>query len=288
MGAVIKLRNLRKYYKDVKAVDGISFETPERSIHAILGPNGAGKTTTLKCILGIIRPTDGDVEIFGVKNDPQRVLNRVSFVPEEKDLYTFFNLMDMIEYTKKMTENFDPVKALELADEFQLPRKDKIITFSHGMKTQLYLALAFAQNVELMVLDEPTWGLDPILRNKVLKMMRDLSMDRTILYSSHILSEVEKVSDKVTIMVKGKVVFDGYLEEAKSNFKCVIVPAEVNIPEELAVSISMSGKFKMVVVKNEDALDEIERLAGGRMRIEDMNLEDIFTTVVGGKIDVEV
>ena len=279
--SILRVEKLKKYFGKVKAVDGISFETPEKSIHAILGPNGAGKTTTLKCILGFVKPTDGYVEILGVRNEPWRVLEKVSFVPEEKELYTFFTTMDMIEYTKNIAENFDPKKALELVEEFQLPKNEKIATFSHGMKTQLYLALSFAQDVEIIILDEPTWGLDPIVRNMVLEMMREFSMDRTILYSSHILSEVEKVSDKVTIMVKGKIVFDGYLEDAKSKFKCLVVPKDVDIPEDLTVSALVKGDSKIIVVNEEKAIDEIRRIAGSSVRVEDMNLEDIFTVLVG-------
>ncbi|HCZ06421.1 MAG: type transport system ATP-binding protein [Thermotogota bacterium] len=278
---VVRVKGLHKYYGDLHAVKGVDLEVEEGSIHAILGPNGAGKTTTIKCLLGILKPQKGEVEVLG-SSDPEKVLSSISYVPEEKEFYEFLTPVKAVRFCERFVEKFDPSKAIELIKEFRLPENARIGTFSHGMKTQLYLSLALAQNASLFVFDEPTWGLDPIVRNVVLDMIRELSGERTVLYTSHILPEVEKIADKVSIMVRGRFVFHGELEEAKRNFKYIVFDTEVDLPRNLVVAtIKKTGAF-IAVVYGEDNLQKVKELYPGKARVEEMNLEDIFMSLVRG------
>lgn len=282
---VVKVGDLHKYYRNVHAVRGGSLEVEKGSVHAILGPNGAGKTTTIKCILGLLRPQSGEIHVLG-SSKPEKVISKISYVPEAKEFYEFLSPVKAVRFCEKFVEHFDPSKALQLIKEFKLPENAKIGTFSHGMKTQLYLSLALAQNAELFIFDEPTWGLDPVVRNLVLEMIRDLAGDRTVLYTSHILSEVEKIADKVSIMVQGRFVFHGDLEEARKNFKYVIFDPQVEPPKEFVLMSFERGGVPVAVVYGEENLGEVLRLYPGRVHVEPMNLEDIFMALVRGDVNV--
>ncbi|WP_372589526.1 ABC transporter ATP-binding protein [Fervidobacterium pennivorans subsp. shakshaketiis] len=217
---VLSIKNLKKYYGNIHAVDGISFEVLKGEIFALLGPNGAGKTTTIKCILGLRRKDAGEIVLKG----------SISFVPDGKELYGSYTVEKMVKVAKELTERFDEKKCFEYVERFQIPLNEKVSSLSSGQTTQLYLSIAFSQDAELYIFDEPTWGLDPIVRNEVLEMIRELpSGDKSVLYTSHILSEVEKVADKIAIMNKGKILDIGYLDEIKEKYCAVSIPRDSKI-----------------------------------------------------------
>ncbi|WP_448374495.1 ABC transporter ATP-binding protein [Fervidobacterium sp.] len=212
---VLTVKNSKKYYGNIHAVDGISFEVSKGEIFALLGPNGAGKTTTIKCIPGLRRKDAGEIVLRG----------SISFVPDGKELYGSYTVEKMVKVAKELTDRFDEKKCFEYVERFQIPLNEKVSSLSSGQTTQLYLSIAFSQDAELYIFDEPTWGLDPIVRNQVLEMIRELpSGEKSVLYTSHILSEVEKVADKVAIMSKGKILDMGYLDEIKEKYCGVSVP----------------------------------------------------------------
>ncbi|ODN30026.1 ABC transporter ATP-binding protein [Fervidobacterium thailandense] len=217
---VLKVEDLKKYYGEknkIKAVDGISFEIEKGEIFSLLGPNGAGKTTTIKCILGLRKPTSGSIEFFGQFG--------IAYVPEGKELYENYSVERMIAVAEELTENFDSELCWKLTEEFDIPLREKIANLSNGEQTLLYLAVTLSQRADLYIFDEPTLGLDPIVRNKVLERIRTIPVDKegaSVLYTSHILSEVEKISDKVAIMCNGKIVEMDLLDNMKEKF-CSIV-----------------------------------------------------------------
>ncbi|KAF2961554.1 multidrug ABC transporter ATP-binding protein [Fervidobacterium sp. 2310opik-2] len=209
---VLEVRGLKKYYKEIRAVDSISFSIEKSEIFALLGPNGAGKTTTIKCILGLRFKDSGEI----IKN------GKIAYLPEGKELYQSYTVKKMVEFTADLTEDFDKSKCYGLIEKFDLPLSEKVSELSNGQTTQLYLALVLSQKADLYILDEPTWGLDPIVRNQILDAIRNIPMDGgSVLYTSHILSEVEKVADKVAIMNKGKIIEIGYLDDIKEKY-CAI------------------------------------------------------------------
>lgn len=212
---ILKVSNLIKKYGNLTAVNNISFEVNKGEVFGLLGPNGAGKTSTLKCILGLRKKDSGNIEINGT----------IAYLPEKKELYKSYTVEKMIEITESITNNFSKEKAYNLINEFKLDRKTKISNLSHGMLTQLYISLTLAQNADLYILDEPTWGLDPLMRNTILDLIRELTYDgKSILYTSHILSEVEKIADRIAIMSKGKILENDYLDDIKNNYSAITLP----------------------------------------------------------------
>ncbi len=216
MDTIVKFDNVKKTYsKDVKALDGISFEVPSGSVFAILGPNGAGKTTTLKIIMGLIKRTDGSVSVMGT--DPFPDGNKeISFVPEEKNLYDWMKVSNMKDYFSAFAPNFSEEKFDGVCKRLDLTYERKIKALSQGNKTKLYLALALSQDVKLYLLDESTLGLDPVVRAEVLELVKEIAKEgKTIIYSSQILSEVEEVCDQLLVLKNGKVLYTGTMENLK-------------------------------------------------------------------------
>lgn len=209
---ILEVKNLKKYYKSVRAVDGVSFTIKEGEIFALLGPNGAGKTTTIKCILGLGNITSGEIFLNGA----------CAYIPEGKELYQHYTVKKIVDITESITKNFEKDKCLKLIDQFSLPLNEKVNSLSNGQITQLYFALVLSQKADLYIFDEPTWGLDPIVRTQILDAIRGIPLDgSSVLYTSHILAEVEKIADVVAIMNKGKIIEIGYLDDVKEKY-CAI------------------------------------------------------------------
>jgi len=212
---VLSVKNLVKSYRNKRAVDDVSFDVEKGQIFALLGPNGAGKTTTIKCILGLRKPDSGEITING----------SYSYLPEQKELYRYMTVERIVQTNEKISRMFNAKKAFELLEEFQIPLKEKIANLSHGMKTLAYLSLVLAEDVGLYLMDEPTWGLDPLMRNRVLELVRTMPQSgKSVLYTSHILSEVEKIADIVAIMVKGRIVEMDNLDNLKEKYVACVVP----------------------------------------------------------------
>jgi len=216
MSTTVKFDNVKKVYSgDVRALNGISFEVSTGSIFAILGPNGAGKTTTLKIIMGLIRQTDGTVSVMDKVPFPDGN-KEISFVPEEKNLYDWMKVSKMRDYFSTFAPNFSEEKFDEICKRLDLTYQRKIKALSQGNKTKLYLALALSQNVKLYLLDEPTLGLDPVVRAEVLELVKDIAKEgKTIIYSSQILSEVEEVCDHLLILKNGTILYTGTMADFK-------------------------------------------------------------------------
>lgn len=206
---VLQVDNLTKKYREKIAVENVSFAVQPGQVMAIVGPNGAGKTTILKCITGLRKPTSGKIIING----------RFAYMPETKALYDSFTVEQMVKVACSINKDISSKKAFEYVEKFNLPLKQKIGKLSQGMNTQLYLAILFSQQAELYILDEPTWGLDPLVQNAVLEEVRNLQLDnKAVLYTSHILSDVEKVADSVIFLKRGKIVEYGEIDEIKQKY----------------------------------------------------------------------
>ncbi len=227
---VIKAESLVKvYHNGVKALKGVNFEVKEGRIFAVLGPNGAGKTTLLKCMLGMIKPTAGSISVFGKTPFPAGVKN-ASFVPEGKNLYEWLKISKMIDIFASFAPNFSFSRFESMAKRFSLKLDGKVGELSQGNRTKLYVSLAFAQDVNLYVLDEPTWGLDPIVRYEVLSLVRESVLEgKTVVYSSHILSEVEEVCDDLIILKEGALLYNGTLDDLKEKKKTTLSNAFLSL-----------------------------------------------------------
>ncbi len=212
----IEVKDLSKVYKNgVKALKNVSFTISGRSIFAVLGPNGAGKTTALKCLLGMLKPTSGEISTLGKHPFPDGVKD-ASFVPEEKSLYDWIKVSEMVKIFASFAPNFSFKRFEKLSKRLSLTMERKVGELSQGNRTKLYVSLAFAQDMKLYVLDEPTWGLDPLIRKEVLDVVKENAANgKTVVYSSHILSEVEEVCDDLIILKKGSIIYKGTLDNLK-------------------------------------------------------------------------
>ena len=213
---MIEVENLSKHFGKIRAVDGVSFHLEKGEVLGLLGPNGAGKSTTMKMICGFLRPTSGDSRINGksVLQTPIEVKRMVGYLPENAPLYDDLMVEEFLVYVAKlrgMTKS-EIGKRLELAMgmcSVSEVRNQKIETLSKGYKRRVGLAQALIHDPEVLILDEPTDGLDPNQKFEVRNLINDLSKDKCIIVSTHILEELEAVCTRALIISKGRKCFDG-------------------------------------------------------------------------------
>ncbi len=233
---VIEIEGLLKRFGKKEALRGVSLSVPEGHIFGFLGPNGAGKTTTIKILLGLMKKDGGFIKLFGdeVKFPDTGKNGRIGFVPETFSLYGYMSGWKILKfngalYGKDIVQNVEHLQRI-----FNLPLGDKVSTYSMGMKKLLSFYIAFSTEPDLLVLDEPTDGLDPLVRKKLLSFIVDDVAERgtTVFFSSHIISEVEKVADTVGILKKGRIVLQGELDLIKENSGEITFRADKNVPVE--------------------------------------------------------
>jgi ABC-2 type transport system ATP-binding protein len=212
--------------KQIRAVDGLSLNVPEGSIYGLLGRNSAGKTTTLRMAMGLARPTSGSIEVFGLNpaQDPERVkvLQQVGYVPEDKALTTSLTVHKLLELNRAFyPDTWSDALARKVCDRLELPFNTVLARASLGNKTKAALAAAIAQRSRLLILDEPTTGLDPVVLDSLLRLLvEDCTADgRTIFLSTHQLPEIEQIADHIGIMDRGKVLLEGPLDDIRANFR---------------------------------------------------------------------
>ncbi|TYB93751.1 MAG: ABC transporter ATP-binding protein [Kosmotoga sp.] len=284
---ILEVNNLEKTYKNgVKAVKGIDIHLDYQEVCALLGPNGAGKTTTLKSILDFVN-YNGNITIFG--KPIQEVKNRISFVPEEKKFYENMDINQSMKILNKTLTNFNNDKADELIDYFDLLRNKKISSFSNGMKTSVYLSFALAQDVDLFILDEPTWGLDPIKRDDVLEMIRQLVIDgKSVLYTSHIIPEVQKIADKIYIMHKGKIHYTGSIDELREMYKVFYMPRKVyeELGDETFYAIVKEKDKISVISSDHDQWNRLSRVK--EVEVANCDLEKFFQIIIRGGLNSNI
>jgi ABC-2 type transport system ATP-binding protein len=216
---VIDLRGLTRRFGATVALDHVNLTVPRGSVYGLVGANGAGKTTLIKHVLGLLRAQNGSVRVFGRDPvaDPVGVLSRIGYLSEENDLPGWMRIDELVRYTRAFYPSWDDAYAEELRRRFVLDPAARVKTLSKGQRARAGLLVALAYRPELLVLDEPSSGLDPIVRRDILgAIIRTIADEgRTVLFSSHLLDEVERVSDHVAVINRGRVVVCGVLDEVK-------------------------------------------------------------------------
>lgn len=215
-GNVIELKNVTKDYGDFK-LDDVSFSVPEGTICGFIGQNGAGKTTTIKAILDVICVDMGEITVFGqdIKKDSAGLRENIGVVFDEMGFHEFLTGKDINIMMKNIYKNWDEAVFFDYLKRFSLPSKKPCGDFSRGMRMKLQIAVALSHNARLLIMDEPTSGLDPIVRNEMLQIFREFVVeeDHTILLSSHITGDLEKLADEVVFINGGRVVLSGNKDE---------------------------------------------------------------------------
>jgi ABC-2 type transport system ATP-binding protein len=221
--SVIEVSRLTRRFGDKIALDTVSVSMPHGAVYGLVGANGAGKTTLIKHILGLLRAESGSVRVFGLDPvaDPVGVLSRIGYLSEENDLPGWMRVDELIRYSRAFYPAWDDAYAEELRQAFGLDPNAKIMTLSKGQKARAGLLIALAHRPELLLLDEPSSGLDPIVRRDILgAVIRTIAHEgRTVLFSSHLLDEVEQVADHVTMISAGKIVLSGPLDVIKESHR---------------------------------------------------------------------
>ncbi len=217
----IKIDNLHKNYEDVKAVQGVSLEIEAGSIFSLLGPNGAGKSTTISVISGLLQATQGEAYIFGhaISKEPQKAKDKIGVVPQEIALYEDLTARENLEFWGKMYglrgdvlhQRVDAIlEMIELTDR----QKSKVEKYSGGMKRRLNIGVALLHKPAIVIMDEPTVGIDPQSRRKILDSVKQLNQEgMTVLYTTHYMEEAQELSDRIAIIDHGKVIAQGTNEE---------------------------------------------------------------------------
>jgi ABC-2 type transport system ATP-binding protein len=219
----IAVSRLTRRFGANTALDSVTLDIARGGVHGLVGANGAGKTTLIKHILGLLRAESGSVRVFGLDPvaDPVGVLSRIGYLSEENDLPAWMRVEELIDYSRAFYPAWDDAFAEELRQTFALEGRAKIATLSKGQKARAGLLIALAHRPELLVLDEPSSGLDPIVRRDILHAVIRTVADegRTVLFSSHLLEEVEQVADHVTMINHGRIVLSGPLTEIRESHR---------------------------------------------------------------------
>ncbi len=254
----VKIENLVKYYDGRKILDDVNLEIPVGCIYGLLGRNGIGKTTLIRILLGQEAPTRGSTAIFGCSSDKLSAAQRgkIGYVAEGHHLIQHYKVAKLIKLCKSLSLQWNEELFNALIKTFRLPMDRKVKKLSTGMRAQLNLALATAIDPALLIMDDPTLGLDTIARRQFLELAIDLIQrdNKTILFSSHILSDVERIADRIGVIVAGKLIIDCPLEELKKRVRKmrIIFPAEPPTELQLAevINRSASGRELTVTVAN--------------------------------------
>jgi ABC-2 type transport system ATP-binding protein len=245
--AVIVMEHVSRHYGAKFALNDVSLEVPRGGVLGLVGTNGAGKTTLIKHILGLLRAQSGTVRVFDL--DPVSravtVLSRLGYLSEDRDLPPWITVGELLRYTKAFYPGWDTAYAEALRDQFQLSAKSRIRTLSKGELAKAGLLLALAHRPELLVLDEPSSGLDPVVRREMLEAIVRAVGDegRTVLFSSHLLDEIARVSDRVAMLANGRLVLQGDLQDILETHRRLVV----RLPEPTASLRAFPGALSVNV-----------------------------------------
>lgn len=272
MAAAIEIDRVGHTFGDVRALDGVSLEVGSGTVFGLLGPNGAGKTTLLRMICGLLAPSDGEVEILGSNpRTDHRVYRRVALVPEEDAVYGYLTARAFVAYAADLSgvsrAGVDAaIAAVDLADAADRP----IAGFSKGMRQRAKVAAALVTEPEVLVLDEPLNGTDPVQRAHLIDTFRRLAADgRTVIVSSHVLAEVERMADRVIAIVDGRLAAAGGVHAIRQAMADIPYRVRVDVeePRRVAASLVESGVVSSVAV------------AGSTLHVETADLPELGRTV---------
>jgi ABC-2 type transport system ATP-binding protein len=288
---VIRVSELTRRFGARTALASVTLSLPRGAVYGLVGANGAGKTTLIKHVLGLLRAERGSVRVFGLDPvaDPVGVLSRIGYLSEENDLPGWMRIDELIRYTRAFYPGWDEAQAEGLLQAFALDPAAKIKSLSKGQKARVGLLIALAYRPELLVLDEPSSGLDPIVRRDILgAVIRTIADEgRTVLFSSHLLEEVEQVADHVTMISQGRIVLSAPLEAIKESHRCVTVCFAESRPMPPAVArvLRWDGEgreWTAVVRGGSGELQAAVADGGGRIVGERApSLDEIFVAHVG-------
>jgi ABC-2 type transport system ATP-binding protein len=288
VAAVIETVELKKNYGKIEAVRGLNLSVQSGSVCAFLGQNGAGKSSTIKMLLGMVHPTAGTGSILGHRIDSEKesllIRQKVAFVAEDKRLYDYMTVEQIVRFTRSFFPTWNHVFERRLMEQFELPPERTIRQLSKGMRTKLALLLGFARGCELLILDEPTEGLDPVAIEDVLQIVVSLVADgTTVFFSSHQIVEVEQVADHVLMIDRGQLVLDAPMDRVKEQYRHIqaVFPQPVDERDFRLTGIetirTQGCTVSLVASHNVDSIVEhVRMLHAGSIDVVPLSLKEIF------------
>ena len=249
---LVEIRRLTRRFDATAALDDVSLAIPRGGVFGLIGANGAGKTTLIKHLLGMLKAQSGSVRVFGLDpvENPVGVLGRIGYLSEDRDLPDWMRVGELMRYTQAFFPDWDEAYAEELREAFDLDPQARIRNLSRGQRARAGLLVALAHRPQLLVLDEPSSGLDPVVRRDILgAIIRTIADEgRTVLFSSHLLDEVERVADRVAIIHQGRLMLTAPMDEIKETHRRVTLRfgQPTDRPPALVGAISCDGPGRRV------------------------------------------
>lgn len=284
MENVVEFNNVSKIFKDF-SVKNIDLQVKRGFVHGFIGANGAGKSTTIKMMMNLLQPDAGEVKVFGMdyKTHEKAIKERIGFVYDGNVFYEGMNLKDIKRIVAPAYKHWDNALFSQYAEQFELPLNKSIKNFSKGMQMKASLAIALSHHAELIIMDEPTAGLDPIFRRELLGLLQELMLDgnRTIFFSTHITTDLNRIADYIAFIHKGGLVFNQSVHDVTENYALVKGRIELldRDTEKDFIHINLSSMGFEALTDN---AHEVENTFGNNVVIERATLEDIMYHIKGG------
>ncbi|MGD6896602.1 ABC transporter ATP-binding protein [Bacillus sp. MMSF_3328] len=285
MENVVELKNVAKEFKGFSIKD-INFQVKQGFITGFIGGNGAGKSTTIKMMMNLLKPDQGEIRIFGLdyKTHEKEIKERIGFVYDGNVFYEGMNLKDIKRIVGPAYKRWDDRLFYQYVEQFELPLNKAIKTFSKGMQMKASLAIALSHHAELIIMDEPTSGLDPIFRREMLDLLQELMLDdrRTIFFSTHITTDLDRIADYIAFLQNGRLVFNQSVHEVGENYALVKGGLELldRDTEKAFVHIHRAPTGFEALTDN---IELVNNTFGHSVVVEQADLEDIMYYMKGRK-----
>lgn len=293
--SVLRLQGVRKVYGSLVVLDDLNLSVRHGEVFGFLGRNGAGKSTAIRMLMGITQSDAGVIEVFGqpLRSDIVKLRQRIGYVAQDQNMYPWMTPRVISRFVRGFYPLWDESRYQKLLSDFELPPKRRIGTFSGGMKAKLALTLALATRPELLVLDEPTAGMDPVARREFLDLVREQMMrdGATTFFSTHLIDEIEAVADRIAIVESGHTIYEGRLDPLRNSIASWSIALDDYTPGSLPGEFARQrlrvlsegerrGRWVVTMQFAEETLASNEIILNPAWQHESMSLEDVFISIV--------